>query len=123
MTPDARTLAFLKSIEASPADRVVRYALSDYLRDEGHGGWADAVRETVDKWPTWFSGDKTWSFFQPRTRRYPGYDDLDGYEPEYEEMGGDLAESRLWRDYPTFAAAMLDLWRAWVVVNRQEVMK
>lgn len=124
MTPDATTLHFLAAIEAAPADRVVRFALSDHLRESGQEAWADAVLATADKCPAKIWDDPIpsgvcYSFHLCKSRsencdniRKKVWVKLQGNVPDHHPS---------WKDYPTFAAAMLDLWRAWVAVNRDGV--
>ena len=115
--------AFLAAIEAEPTDRVLRGAFADWLDEHGRADTAAAVRATVGKRPRCFEDGEAWGWNSLSREDIDGesnglsrldsavFGKLTGEVPPIEYV------APYWRDYPTFAAALEDLWRAWVEVH------
>jgi hypothetical protein len=126
MSEDPTLTALWQSVAALPECRTRRGILADRLMELGREDEAEAVRETTTVVPTMFSEwwyrslrPPAWSISFHRER--PGYQHSVPLSVWKLLRGVPSVFSPSWRDYPTCLAALRDLVRATVEVNREGV--
>ena len=127
--------AFWAAIDANPGDSLVRGVFADWLDERGDQVSADTaagLRATAEYVPDKEQGDACFAWFSQSRfltgpHRLPAdlFGKLSG-QPITSSTGGPLTpqevteKSRLWRDYPSARAAVADVVRAWVRVEREK---